>query len=126
MQASASGRSADAIDAAFESGKQKIQARLDRDIRQLQAAAARQHVKLQELCADTKDREGQAVSAVLKCALAQKDARALCQLLQAEEGAPVFDVDVSTTGIIVCHSIRALFFPHDMRCAGTPPPPSVV
>ena len=38
-QASTTGRSADDIGAAFERGKKKIQARLDRDIRQLQAAA---------------------------------------------------------------------------------------
>lgn len=101
MLLSAAGGSSASIDAAFEQGKQRVLSRLDENIRQLQAAAAQMSLKLQELCESTKAKEDQEIKSKIQLALAQKDTRGLCQLLQADAAGPAFDVDVQGTSIIV-------------------------
>ena len=97
----AAAQSSVAIDAAFERGKQRIRARLDDEIRASQTAAARLNLKLAELCERTKSSEDQDVKTKMQFALLQKDARGLVQLLQADAAAPVFDVDIQASDIIV-------------------------
>jgi hypothetical protein len=127
MQLSATGQSSVAIDAAFERGQQRIQAQLDDEIRQRQAAAARLNVRLAELCERTKLREDQNIKATVQLALSQKDARGLCQLLQAEQAGPVYDVDIQGSEINASRSA-----PSDPSSffvtfrAGSPPPQVVL
>ena len=103
LQLSATGSSSAAIDAAFERGKQKIRARLDEEIRASQAAAARLHLRLAELCECTKLTQDQDFKNKIQNALSHKDARGLCKLLQDGHG-PAFDFNIQENEIILrCH-----------------------
>ncbi len=118
MQVSATGHSMSSIDAAFERGKLRIQDRLESDIRQCQAAAARLNRRLEELRVLTKTAEEEHVNATIVAALSQKDVRALCEIVQADTSAPVFDVDLHSDNVLVnqrlpCSPTRSLFIQSD-------------
>jgi hypothetical protein len=102
MQVCASGKSSSAIDAAFELGDRKIQARMDEEILKIQAAAENLRQKLEALKDSTKSAEEEAVKRKIQQSLSRKDARGLCGLLQdAQAQGPAFDVDVQGQSIIV-------------------------
>ena len=115
IQLAAASQSSSAIDAAFERGQQKIRARLDEEIRASHAAAARLNLQLVELCERTKSSEDARVKAKMQCALWQRDARGLVQLLQADATAPpLFDIDIQASDIIL-RSHRTITYDNGTR-----------
>jgi hypothetical protein len=102
MQVCASARSSSAIDAAFEQGDRKIQARMEEEILKIKAAAESLRQKLEALKDSTKSAEEEAVKRKMQQTLSRKDARGLCALLQdAQAQGPAFDIDVQGQNIIV-------------------------
>lgn len=99
------------IDAAFQQGKERIDAQLEEEIRKKRVAAQKLHSKLDSLCQDTKAKAEEDFKARFKVALDTQDTAQLCELVGgAGDLQALYDVDIGKDVIVRCH--RKIVYPN--------------
>ena len=107
------------IEAAFQLGKERIDAQLAEEIRQKQVVAENLHSRLASVCLETKAKAEEDFKARFELALAARDTAQLCELVNV--GGPgdpqvLYDVDVGDDIIVRCH--RKIVYPNGTIYSG--------
>jgi DNA-directed RNA polymerase subunit RPC12/RpoP len=98
------------VDAAFQLGKERIDAQLEEEIRKKRVAAEVLHRKLDSVCLDTKAKAEEEFKVRFQLALDTKDTAQLCELLEGTGDLQAYDVDVGNDIIVRCH--RKIVYPN--------------